>query len=401
MIINDDKNLNHKNQVRISITQRKGGIVINSAQRIKVLLVDDSVMFRATVRSGMTCHTEIEIVGEASDAFEARDKIIDLKPDVLVMDIVMPKMDGLTFLKQLMGQYPIPCIMISGSDSEKDAKAAGAAGFVQKPAATDDKKAFIDLLSNKISVAAKNRATQPAASVAAIAKNVEVKIDGLIPTGPAASKHGRIPPNMPTNLDIAKLSQRYQEGYVVALGASTGGTDALECVLKSFPTTIPPVVVVQHMPPVFTKLYSERMDKCCAIHVKEAADGDRLTQGMCVIGAGGLHLELKKDARGYYVRCYQGDKVSGHCPSVDVLFKSTAETAGRKSISALMTGMGADGAKGLLQLKNSGGYTIGQDRESCVVYGMPMEAYKLGACREQQPLANIGKAICKRLTDGW
>lgn len=376
--------------------------MINNPSKVRILLVDDSVMLRASVKAGLIAHRNIEVVGEASDAFEARDKIVDLKPDVLVMDIVMPKMDGLTFLRQLMGQYPIPCVMISGSESEKDALAAGAAGFVKKPGGTDDKKAFIEALAAKINAAHLNRKNSTDSMVTRAAKAVEqVKIDGLIPTGPAAAKHGRVNPNMPTSADISRLTQRCQEGYVIALGASTGGTDALECVLKSFPTTIPPIVVVQHMPPVFTKLYSERMDKCCSIKVKEAADGDRLTQGMCVIGAGGYHLELKKDAKGYYVRCYAGEKVSGHCPSVDVLFTSTAETAGRKSISALMTGMGADGAKGLLKLKNSGGYTIGQDKESCIVYGMPMEAYKLGACREQQSLANIGVTICKRLNDGW
>ena len=376
--------------------------MINNPSKVRILLVDDSVMLRASVKAGLIAHRNIEVVGEASDAFEARDKIVDLKPDVLVMDIVMPKMDGLTFLRQLMGQYPIPCVMISGSESEKDAKAAGAAGFVKKPGGGDDKKAFIEALAAKINEAHSNRKPSTESMLARAAKAAEqVKVDGLIPTGPAAAKHGRVNPNMPTSADIARLTQRCQEGYVIALGASTGGTDALECVLKSFPTTIPPIVVVQHMPPVFTKLYSERMDKCCSIKVKEAADGDRLTQGMCVIGAGGYHLELKKDAKGYYVRCYAGEKVSGHCPSVDVLFTSTAETAGRKSISALMTGMGADGAKGLLKLKNSGGYTIGQDKESCIVYGMPMEAYKLGACCEQQSLANIGVTICKRLNDGW
>ena len=164
---------------------------------------------------------------------------------------------------------------------------------------------------------------------------------------------------------------------------------------------MPPVLVVQHMPPVFTKMYSERLDKCCAVHVKEAQDGDRLKEGICLIAAGGYHMELKKDARGYFVKCYQGEKVSGHCPSVDVMFTSVAEVAGKKSIGAIMTGMGADGAQGLKKMHDKGAYTIGQDKETCVVYGMPMEAYKLGACSEQQPLANIGKTLCRRLTDGW
>ncbi len=208
-------------------------------------------------------------------------------------------------------------------------------------------------------------------------------------------------PNIPSKEDIAGLPLKTREGYVVALGASTGGTDALECIIKSFPDTMPPVLVVQHMPPVFTKMYSERLDRCCAVHVKEAQDGDRLTEGVCLIAAGGYHMELKKDARGYFVKCYQGEKVSGHCPSVDVMFTSVADVAGKKAIGALMTGMGADGAKGLKKMHDNGAYTIGQDKDSCVVYGMPMEAFKLGACSEQQPLSNIGKALCRHLTEGW
>lgn len=366
--------------------------------KVKVLLVDDSAMFRASVKAGLATKPNIEIVGEASDAFEARDKILDLKPDVIVMDIVMPKMDGLTFLKQLMGQYPLPCIMISGTDSEKEAMAAGAAGFVLKPKTNSDRNMFITLLGTKIAIASSLKRRTPAA---AAKSPEEIKVDGLVPLSGSTVKHGRVTPNMPTPDEISKLTQRSREGYIVALGASTGGTDALECVIKSFPETMPPVIVVQHMPPVFTKLYSERMDRCCTVHVKEAEDGDRLTQGLCLIGAGGLHLELKKDAKGYYVRCTPGEKVSGHCPSVDVMFSSVADVARSKGIGALMTGMGADGAKGLLKMHNTGAHTIGQDKESCIVYGMPMEAYKLGACSEQQSLANIGKTICKRLSDGW
>lgn len=366
--------------------------------KVKVLLVDDSAMFRASVKAGLATKPNIEIVGEASDAFEARDKILDLKPDVIVMDIVMPKMDGLTFLKQLMGQYPLPCIMISGTDSEKEAMAAGAAGFVLKPKTNSDRNMFITLLGTKIAIASSLKRRTPAA---AAKSPEEIKVDGLVPLSGSTVKHGRVTPNMPTPDEISKLTQRSREGYIVALGASTGGTDALECVIKSFPETMPPVIVVQHMPPVFTKLYSERMDRCCTVHVKEAEDGDRLTQGLCLIGAGGLHLELKKDAKGYYVRCTPGEKVSGHCPSVDVMFSSVADVARSKGIGALMTGMGADGAKGLLKMRNTGAHTIGQDKESCIVYGMPMEAYKLGACSEQQSLANIGKTICKRLSDGW
>ena len=271
-----------------------------------------------------------------------------------------------------------------------------------KPKSASDNQTFYTLLSSKIAFAAKNVSKSVMLPVNT-AKHADMSaIEGLaVLYGNTDKKFGKVMPNLPTKEDILRLTQRSREGYIVALGASTGGTDALECVLRSFPDTIPPVLVVQHMPPVFTKLYSERMDKTCSITVKEAEDGDRLRQGLCLIAAGGRQMELKKDAKGYFVKCYEGEKVSGHCPSVNVLFNSFAETAGNKGIGALMTGMGADGATGLLKMRQSGAYTIGQDKETCVVYGMPMEAYKLGACCEQQPLANIGKTICKRLTDGW
>lgn len=371
--------------------------MINNKPKVRVLVVDDSAMFRKTVVSGLSANERITIAGEAADAFEARDKIMELKPDVLVMDVVMPKMDGLTFLKQLMGQYPLPCVMISGTADEKQALAAGAADFISKPKTPADQKMFISLLGTKIVLA---RGKKPWLSKSAAAKTAD-KIDGVAVSPEMAAKVGRVMPNLPSKEEISGLSRRSTEGYIIALGASTGGTDALECVIKSFPDTAPPIIVVQHMPPVFTRLYSERMDKCCTVHVKEAADGDRLTQGTCLIAAGGLQLEVKKDPRGYYVKAYNGEKVSGHCPSVDVMFSSVAESAGNKAIGAIMTGMGADGAKGLLKMRQKGAYTIGQDKETCIVYGMPMEAYKLGACAEQQPLANIGKTICRKLTEGW
>jgi len=368
--------------------------------KVKVLIVDDSNMFRATVIKGLEPMSNIEIVGEAADAFEARDKINELKPDVLVMDVVMPKLDGLTFLKQLMEQYPLPCIIMSGTANEASAIEAGAAGFIKKPRNPSEYKTFSTILGTKIILAA-GKPVQKVSRKASSAVKGNEHVDGVVPLSGAAAKVGRVMPNIPSREDIAGLPQKSRDGYVVALGASTGGTDALECVIKSFPDTMPPVLVVQHMPPVFTKMYSDRLDKCCAVHVKEAQDGDRLKVGLCLIAAGGYHMELKKDASGYYVKCYQGEKVSGHCPSVDVMFTSVAEVAGKKAIGAIMTGMGADGAKGLLKMHNKGAYTIGQDKESCVVYGMPMEAYKLGACSEQQPLANIGKTLCRRLTEGW
>ncbi|MBQ5318973.1 MAG: chemotaxis response regulator protein-glutamate methylesterase [Oscillospiraceae bacterium] len=365
--------------------------------KVRVLVADDSALFRSTLVQALSSMSNIEVVGEAADAFEARDKINELKPDVLVMDVVMPKMDGITFLKQLMEQYPLPCIMISGTANEKSALEAGAADFMKKPRSPAEFKTFSTILGTKIILAASkpvHAANKPKKASA------EVKDDGLVPLGTSA-KSSKIAPNLPLPNEITGLTRAANDGIVVALGASTGGTDALECVLRAFPETMPPVLVVQHMPPVFTKMYSERLDKCCAMTVKEAENGDRLRQGLCLIAAGSYHMELKKDAQGYYVKCYQGEKVSGHCPSVDVMFSSVAETAGKKAIGAIMTGMGADGAKGLLKMHNKGAYTIGQDKESCVVYGMPMEAYKLGACSEQQSLANIGKTLCRRITEGW
>lgn len=367
-------------------------------RKVRVLIVDDSNMFRATVIKGLESTPNVVIAGEAADAFEARDKINELKPDVLVMDVVMPKMDGLTFLKQLMEQYPLPCIIMSGTASEASALEAGAAGFIKKPRNPSEYKTFSTILGTKIILAA-GKSVQRAKASGTAAKTAG--IDGVVPVQGAGAKIGKVMPNIPSKEDIAGLPLKTREGYVVALGASTGGTDALECIIKSFPDTMPPVLVVQHMPPVFTKMYSERLDRCCAVHVKEAQDGDRLTEGVCLIAAGGYHMELKKDVRGYFVKCYQGEKVSGHCPSVDVMFTSVADVAGKKAIGALMTGMGADGAKGLKKMHDNGAYTIGQDKDSCVVYGMPMEAFKLGACSEQQPLANIGKALCRHLTEGW
>ncbi|MGN0675370.1 MAG: chemotaxis protein CheB, partial [Oscillospiraceae bacterium] len=297
----------------------------------------------------------------------------------------------------LMEQYPLPCVIISGTADESAALEAGAADFMKKPRTGAEFKTFATILGTKVILAA----SRPVPKVRKASAAKTEKIDGVVPLSGTAAKTGRVVPNLPDKEDIEGLTQRFKEGYIVALGASTGGTDALECIIKSFPETMPPVLVVQHMPPVFTKMYSERLDKCCAVHVKEAEDGDRLTQGVCLIAAGGYHMELKKDAKGYYVKCYQGEKVSGHCPSVDVMFTSVAQVAGKKAIGAIMTGMGADGAKGMLKMHRSGAYTIGQDKETCIVYGMPMEAYKLGACSEQQPLANIGKTLCRRLTDGW
>lgn len=367
-------------------------------KKVRLLVVDDSTLFRESLKKQFQNADLIEIVGTAADAFEAKGKITELKPDVLVLDIEMPKMNGVEFLEQLMTQYPMPCIMVTSNEavSELTILNAGAAAFMLKPKNSRDMPVFCNLLATKAMVAAANKDKYAK-------RRKGSGIDGVTPSAAAASSQriGKAVPELPLAADISGASAKGKDGYIVALGASTGGTDALECVIKAFPDNMPPVVVVQHMPPVFTKMYAERLNKSCAVTVKEAEDGDRLKNGVCIIGAGGYHLELKKDAKGYYVKSTPGEKVSGHCPSVDVLFSSVAETAGNKAIGAILTGMGADGAKGLLKMHDKGAYTIGQNKETCVVYGMPMEAYKLGACAEQQPLEKIGAEICRRLSVGW
>lgn len=361
-----------------------------TSSNIRIIISESSVGFRSSMVKYLSANTSIQVVAEASDLADTRKKVINLHPDVLVMDMVGLKTESVALVKELWEQHSVPCIAMIGSVGEIPNNIFSS-DFIKKPHQDSEMGTFCKMLGTKIILAAKIKKSAP------YKKNP----DSAMPIMASSAKFGRVDPNFPTKEDIVGLDKRSRDGYVVALGASTGGTDALECVIRAFPETMPPVLVVQHMPPVFTKLYSERLDKICNVRVKEAENGDRLTQGLCLIAAGGFQMELKKDTKGYYVKCYQGEKVSGHCPSVNVMFSSVAETAGNKAIGALMTGMGADGATGLLKMHQKGAYTIGQDRESSVVYGMPMEAYKLGACSEQQSLENIGKTLCRRLTDGW
>lgn len=369
-------------------------------RKIKLLVVDDSILFREVLARYIRQDEQIEIIGTAGDAYSARDMIVKYQPDVMTLDIEMPRMDGIAFLKKLLPQYYIPTIVISScSDSNDAAVEAGAAEFIAKPLTrtNSEMQKFAETVCTSI------KRAHSKGNLAKIAKGSQKQ---SVPDIPELQKSSaRITPI--TEKRTASAAAPQQPSYtkpikngdiVVALGASTGGTEALEQVIKGFPEDMAPVIVVQHMPAGFTKMYSERLNRNCKVTVKEAEDGDRLRRGLVIIGAGEHHLRLCKDSKGYYVTSRQGEKVSGHCPSVDVMFTSVAEVAKENAIGAILTGMGRDGADGLLKMRNAGAFTVGQDKETCVVYGMPMEAFKIGAVAQQAPLYRIADIILSKLS---
>lgn len=344
---------------------------MRAKQRIKVLIVDDSLLFRETLAREMAKDEGLEIVGTASNPYMARDLIVKLKPDVLTLDVEMPKMNGIDFLKKLMPQYPLPVIVVSSaSQNVFDALDAGAVEFVTKP----------------------NMSRQGGMTSFVNELTVKVKIASTAKVG--NKKHVPLVSNRPLTGSVTSVSTN----QVIALGASTGGTDALYSVISALPKEMPPIVIVQHMPPVFTKLYADRLNNSCKLEVKEAADGDELRPGRVLIAPGDFQMRVAKRGSGYYVRVTKEEKVSGHCPSVDVLFRSVAEVVKDKAIGVIMTGMGKDGADGLLKMRKNGAYTIGQDEKSSVVYGMPMVAFNIGAVQKQLPLERIPDEIIRSLS---
>ncbi|MCI8338271.1 MAG: chemotaxis response regulator protein-glutamate methylesterase [Lachnospiraceae bacterium] len=328
---------------------------------IRVLVVEDSIVFRELLVQNLSRDPMIQIVATASDPFEARDAIIAHKPDVMTLDIELPKMSGIEFLRKLMPQYPLPVVMISSlSDKVFDAMNAGAVDFVAKPAVTS-KAQLIDFIQNELLVKIK---------IASKAQVSNARRSLMIQQHPG--------------LSVKK------NHLVVAIGASTGGTEAILSVVKEFGTDIPGIVAVQHMPPGFTEMYAKRLDDQCHIRVKEARTGDRVMPGQMLIAPGGdRHMHLVKMSDGYQVEVKQGPKVNGHCPSVDVLFESVAKSVGSDALGIILTGMGGDGAKGLLAMRKAGARTIGQDESTCIVYGMPKVAYDLGAVEHQEKLTDI------------
>jgi len=348
-------------------------VIIIETRKIKVLVVDDSLLFRETLAKCLGGGI-IEVIGTAAHPYEARDKILELRPDVVTLDVEMPKMNGIQFLRKLIPQYPLPVVVVSALPINAfDALDAGAVDFVKKPLikSPKDMMEFCEELKSKVVIAASVKVTKTGTS-SPLEQGGDKSFSPLI-------KKVRNPDT------------------IIALGASTGGTEALKTVLEKLPSEIPPIIIVQHMPAGFTKMYADRINRLCQFEVKEAEDGDRLRYGLCIVAAGEYHLTLKKDAAGYYIFSKRGEKVSGHCPSVDVMFSSVAEVAKDKAIGAILTGMGGDGARGLLEMKKQGAFTIGQDKESCVVYGMPMVAYNLGAVTVQAPLNKISEIIYNRL----
>ncbi|NLL76241.1 MAG: chemotaxis response regulator protein-glutamate methylesterase [Clostridiales bacterium] len=333
-------------------------------RKIKVLVVEDSIVFRNLLVQGLNEDPNIEVVGVAGEPFEAKDIIPQCRPDVMTLDIEMPKMNGIEFLRKLMPQYPMPVVMLSGMDDKVfDAMEAGAVDFAHKPV-NMSRSTVNDFIRQELIAKIK------------IASSVDVK------------KLRRTQVLKPIRRD--KLKNR---NCVIAIGASTGGTEAIYDVIKQFRPDIPGVVVVQHMPAGFTEMYAARMNNQCEVVVKEARDGDVVKQGQVLIAPGGYQMRLVKNGEEYRVECKPGPKVSGHCPSVDVLFDSVAKTAGADSIGVMLTGMGGDGARGMKKMKNCGAVTIGQDEMTSVVYGMPRVAYDIGAVRYQVPLYDIADKI--------
>jgi two-component system chemotaxis response regulator CheB len=312
---------------------------------------------------------EIEVIGTAGDAFEAKEKIIQLKPDVITLDVEMPKMNGLDFLKQILPEHPIPTVVVTSSPTNAfDAISAGAVEFIKKPTRIET-DAFIADLGRKVIIASNARVRR----VSAASLKMAAPMSMAVPSGGASSNK------------------------IIAIGASTGGTEALASVLENLPKNTPGIIVVQHMPAGFTKMYADRLNRVCNMDAREAVDGDRVVPGLILVAAGEFHLRLHKDTRGYYISSKRGDKVSGHCPSVDVMFDSVADVAKDRAIGIILTGMGSDGAQGLLKMKKAGAYTIGQDKDTCVVYGMPMVAFNIGGVMKQAPLQAIPKIMMDNL----
>jgi len=363
--------------------------------KIKVLIVDDSAVVRKILSSALSKHQDIEIVGTAPDPFIARNKILQFKPDVLTLDVEMPKMDGITFLNKLMTHYPIPTIMVSsltqeGCDATLKALEVGAVDFVAKPTSRigSDVENVIGELYAKIKYASK-------AKVRIRQKSTEKANRNNSHSQTIRSRtHSCAQGDNGMNYTVFKGTNK-----VIFIGASTGGTEALKEVLIQMPPDSPAIAIVQHMPEMFTKAFAKRMDSLCSITVKEGKNGDSLIQGQAIIAPGNYHMSIKRNGAMYRIETNQEAPIHHQRPAVDILFDSASKYVGPNAIGVIMTGMGSDGASGLLKMKESGAKTIAQDENSCVVFGMPKEAIKLGAADKIVPLHKIPENILSFLKD--
>ncbi|MDR0869718.1 MAG: chemotaxis response regulator protein-glutamate methylesterase [Planctomycetaceae bacterium] len=338
---------------------------------VRVLIVDDSPLVRQILQTGLSKDPNIEVCGTAGDPFQARDQIVKLRPDVLTLDVEMPKMNGVEFLRKLMPQYPIPAVMVSslterGQKTTLEAMAAGAVDFVAKPKGNDLDQMIIELRT-KVKIAStanvshwKNKQYNPAT----------IGGTGVVKTLSQALSH-----------------------KVCAIGASTGGTEALREVICGFPRNFTGTVVVQHMPVGFTKMFADRLNGLAAVAVKEAADGDPIVDGQVIIAQGGKQMEVVPSGAGWKVKVFDAPLCCGHRPSVEVMMNSVAKNVGRRAVGAMLTGMGADGANGMKAMRDAGARCIAQDQATCVVFGMPKEAYERGGAEQLVPLQRIAQTL--------
>ncbi len=336
------------------------------AKKIKVLVVDDSILARKVIIEGLSEYPNIEVIGFAVNALDANRKVQQLNPDVMTLDVQMPGMSGLDFLRKLLPEHPLPVVLVSSLNlGVFDALHAGAVDFVRKPDGTQGTELFIAGLAQKLMVAAMAKVRQPSSAPAA---------------------------------EPAQLGGSSSNRTIIGLGASTGGTEATLEVMKRLPADIPGMVVVQHMPPGFTAMYAERLNRLCKMEVREAKNGDEIRRGLALVAPADLQCRVERSpVGGYRVRCTHDEKVSGHRPSVDALFSSIAANVRCHTVGIIMTGMGQDGAEGLLQMRKKGAYTIGQDKESCVVYGMPKVAFDMGGVMIQAPCDGIASVLLRHL----
>lgn len=354
-------------------------------KKIRVLIVDDSAVARQTLGEVLSSDPAIEVMAKASDPLIAVKKIKKEVPDVIILDVEMPRMDGITFLQKIMSQHPIPVVMCSaltekGCETTLKALEYGAIDIITKPKL--GVKNFLKesgiIICDAVKAASRARVKRIVKGVRPVRNKIEKKLtaDVVLPA--------------PTGRAMVRTTER-----VVVVGASTGGTEALRIFLESLPLDAPGVAIVQHMPEHFTKAFSKRLDTLCRIEVKEASNGDSVLRGRALIGPGNRHILLKRSGARYYVEVRNGPLVCRHRPSVDVLFRSAARYAGSNAVGVIMTGMGDDGAQGMLEMKQAGASTIAQDEATSVVFGMPQEAIKRGAVDRVLPLGAISSAVLR------